>query len=480
MAAPEVRVPPVLADELPPVPLAPTDLAATPSDGGIELTWTDNASNEVSFDIERRERVGGVWGSWTSLASVGADVTNHTDASVAVGNGYRYRVRACNTAGCSDDVRSAFVDAVAFIPLEPTDLVATPSDGGIELTWTDNASNEVSFDIERRERVGGVWGSWTSLASVGADVTNHTDASVTVGNGYRYRVRACNTAGCSDDAKSAFVDAVAFFDIELVFEDSPTASEEAAFEAARARWEAIISSDIPDISANLTPVRGCHGRLTGTFDDVIIFVNLSSIDGPGGVLGSAGPCYFRTPSGLPITGVMTFDTDDLAELSADGLLEDVILHEMGHVLGVGTLWDYEGLLVGAGGADPYFLGANALIGFDNVGGSGYVGNKVPVENTGGAGTQDSHWRESVFDNELMTGFIADGTNPLSEVTVSSLIDHGYDVDLAEADFYSLPLAGAPALRDRRHIRLLDDVRRGPIYAVSPAGDITPFRPGNGR
>ena len=41
---------------------------------------------------------------------------------------------------------------------------------------------------------------------------------------------------------------------------------------------------------------------------------------------------------------------------------------------------------------------------------------------GEPGTVDAHWRELVFDNELMTGFINFGTNPLSGVTVSSLAD----------------------------------------------------------
>ena len=53
---------------------------------------------------------------------------------------------------------------------------------------------------------------------------------------------------------------------------------------------------------------------------------------------------------------------------------------------------------------------------DRLGGSSYTGGaSVPVENTqGGQGTQDSHWRETIFVAELMTGFLDAGvTNPLS-------------------------------------------------------------------
>ena len=63
---------------------------------------------------------------------------------------------------------------------------------------------------------------------------------------------------------------------------------------------------------------------------------------------------------------------------------------------------------------------------------------VPVENTGGPGTMNSHWRESVFMNELMSGFIAAPGNPLSRVTVASLQDLGYVVDLSAAEPYALP------------------------------------------
>src|SRR5690606_27298751 len=136
---------------------------------------------------------------------------------------------------------------------------------------------------------------------------------------------------------------------------------------------------------------------------------------------------------LPITGMMSFDTDDLDDMLAEGILDEVVLHEMGHVLGIGTLWDWVGLLNDANRDDPFFTGTNARQGFNNVGGTAYVGNKVPVEGEyAGPGTACAHWRESVFDNELMTGFIGSGANPLSQVSVRSLIDLGYSVSVGES------------------------------------------------
>ena len=84
-------------------------------------------------------------------------------------------------------------------------------------------------------------------------------------------------------------------------------------------------------------------------------------------------------------------------MASNGTLLNVILHEMGHVLGLGTLWSLMGLRSGAS-----YLGANALNAYQQVGGTG---SSVPLETTGGSGTAFAHWSEAVFDNELMTGFV---------------------------------------------------------------------------
>jgi hypothetical protein len=199
------------------------------------------------------------------------------------------------------------------------------------------------------------------------------------------------------------------------------------------------------------------------------------------VLASAGPCFIRNSNTLTVLGGMRFDSDDLEEIEAEGLLEAVILHEMGHVLGFGSLWSLQGLLADPSlpedgvPADPHFTGAQAITAFNEVGGAAYPLGKVPVENTGGEGTADGHWRESVFGAELMTGFVDPGNNPLSRVTLASLADQGYAVNLGGADPYSLTLD----LRDpgaRPRLAIGDDVLRVPIRAVDATGRITGLFP----
>jgi hypothetical protein len=219
------------------------------------------------------------------------------------------------------------------------------------------------------------------------------------------------------------------FTVQVRFGSGLTAGQQAVFSQAAARWAQVITGDLPDATYNGTPV-----------DDVLIDASGVAIDGPNGVLGQAGPDRLRSGSYLPIHGTMQFDTADLAALEANGGLYYTILHEMGHVLGIGTIWQNEGLLAGAGGADPRFVGRQATAAYNAIFGRNETG--VPVENSGGAGTRDGHWREATFGNEIMTGYLNGGTNPLSRVTVAALADMGYTVNLAAADAYTPPAGAA--------------------------------------
>jgi hypothetical protein len=274
----------------------------------------------------------------------------------------------------------------------------------------------------------------------------------------------------------------AAYHIEVAYLVATTPAREAVFTAAAARWEQLIYGDVPDINANIPPDLCFAGQpaIGPVTDDLLIHVILDSIDGPDGALGAAGPCFIRTAGKLPLHGVMLFDTADVATLEADGQFDEVVLHEMGHVIGYGSLWpapNLLSLLSGAGGSDPFFTGANARLTFDRIGGTAYTGGgKVPVENQGGPGTRDGHWRESVFGNELMTGFLNLGPNPLSVVTVASFRDEGYAVNYSAADAYthsfSTALPGASAgERQGRAIALGNDILNLPIHLVDPSGRV---------
>jgi hypothetical protein len=232
------------------------------------------------------------------------------------------------------------------------------------------------------------------------------------------------------------------FTITLRFINQPTATQELRFTEARTEWEAIISGDLADVTG-IIPARTCGSSFktplfNGTIDDLLIDVLLQPIDGPGAILGAAGPCLVRSSDFLSLYGIMFFDTADLDFLEDLGFFDEVVKHEMGHVLGFGTLWSFgHDLLEGAGTADPRFTGPLAIAAYDRLGGTG----TVPVEgDQGGAGTRDSHWDEATFFNELMTGFLnaSADVNPLSDLSVAAMGDLGYVVNLGSGERYRLP------------------------------------------
>lgn len=221
------------------------------------------------------------------------------------------------------------------------------------------------------------------------------------------------------------------FTIEIRFLGGLNARQRSAFTEAADRWTRIIVGDLPAV------------RVDGeSVDDVLILAQGSAIDGPGRILGQAGPTHVRPSTAgpaafLPVKGLMSFDTADLAKMAGEGTLNDVIAHEMGHVLGIGTIWERKGLLRRPRTANPAFAGAGAMEEYRLLRAAARR-RGVPVENTGGPGTADGHWRETVFRTELMSGFIAESGNPLSRMTAASLGDLGYEVDLAAAEPYELP------------------------------------------
>ena len=313
-------------------------------------------------------------------------------------------------------------------------------------------------------------GSWV----VGAAGANSVTATVT-GSGITGNPVTFTATGVST-----------LFDIVVryVAGTTPTTTQMAAFDNAVAFWRTVIVGDLAAIALN-QPAGTCGGvsapAVNETIDDLLIYVSFEAIDGAFGTLGSAGPCQVRAANTLPIMGGMRFDTADLPRLETDGDLGTTIRHEMGHVLGFGGLWPNLGFLQlpsdplvppGVAGNDTFFDGPEAITAFNDVGGTGYAFNKVPVENDNGlysTGSLDSHWREGVFSTELMTPAINSGVlNPVSKVTVQSFKDMGYVVNSAGFETYVLP-GPAQALRQPGALLLLNDVWRGPIFLVDETG-----------
>jgi hypothetical protein len=272
---------------------------------------------------------------------------------------------------------------------------------------------------------------------------------------------------------------------------APSHNDSAAFNAAVAKWQSIIYRHVGPPVLVMDGGNACGAgepAFDSTVTDIVIFAKFDSIDGPGKILAESGPCIIRSGNSLTLAGVMVFDTADVAGLITSGQLNSVILHEMNHVLGFGTLWNFPPIACLQLSSTPpgtiqdtYFSCPKARAAFDSLGGTSYTGgNQVPVENCGtapyvyptcGAGTVNGHWREGVFGSELMTGFINPGTNPLSVLSVAAQEDLGYTVNYAGADAYSHIFMAPTVGGGGPPLALGDDIRHGPIYVVNAAGTV---------
>jgi hypothetical protein len=216
-----------------------------------------------------------------------------------------------------------------------------------------------------------------------------------------------------------------------------------SFSLARDRWEEVIVDDDghPINIAKFINAEDIATELPKTVDDVYIAGSVKHMDGPGGVLGMAGPTLVRQDKSgnlHALAGFMMFDQADVQNMIKVGTWTNVILHEMGHVLGIGTLWQVNQLHSGFTN-DANYKGSSAKQVWKDMGCSG----QLPVETDGSSGTAGGHWDEACLDGELMTGYVEKGTQrmPLSRLTIASLQDMGYGVNFNAADEFSINSLG---------------------------------------
>lgn len=223
-----------------------------------------------------------------------------------------------------------------------------------------------------------------------------------------------------------------------------------SMERVAKRWRQVIRSAPPGDFVRLQ-VGECRNAVPVAqfITGVRVLLKLDTL--PPRVAGQGGPCVVR-PSGLPLLGTVSLNILTWSALS-DRKLDDLIQHEVGHVLGIGTVWargSLSGLIAGdSSAADPIFVGPNALGAFTKLGQSArFPGRVVPIE-----AKIRGHWRGDAFMGELMAPSLIPAVQPTSAVTVAALRDLGWSVELEAYDEFALPqavLAGAvsPQVRGR--------------------------------
>jgi FtsP/CotA-like multicopper oxidase with cupredoxin domain len=184
-------------------PAAPTALSAVLQTGPqVALAWTNNATNATNIVVERALN-GGAFTAIDTLPSAAISYTDTTVTASAAGNTYDYRVMASNSGGPSAYSNTASVTIIS-VPAAPTSLAATAINSSqVNLTWTDNASNETGFRIERALVTNGTPGVFAALGTAAVNAGTYSDTTGTPLTTYAYKVFAVNAGGDSLPSNTA-------------------------------------------------------------------------------------------------------------------------------------------------------------------------------------------------------------------------------------------------------------------------------------
>lgn len=216
------------------------------------------------------------------------------------------------------------------------------------------------------------------------------------------------------------------FDIVVRVAGPMDADVVAAFESAAARWEVAIVAGVSDLAVSV-PAGSCGSNSTAldeVVDDLVVNVSMQST---WPVAAMAWACLLG-PDNLPRVGHVDVDPDILQNLRTLDVVDEVALHELGHVLGFGIVGQFYGLIVGSGTDDPRFTGPRALAEASALGRAG----GIPISTVDGV--VQPHWEGALLGAEIMA-LVPDGS-ALSRLTIAALGDLGYSVDLDAADPYT--------------------------------------------
>jgi subtilisin family serine protease len=185
-------------------PAAPANVQPTViSAGRVDLQWIDQSRDELGFAIERSKDGGS---SYMLVDTVGANITTYSDRTARPGTSYLYRVAAYNPGGSSGyAIAASFVITPTVVPpTAPSTLTASaiPRNGGVNLAWRDNSTNEDQFIVQRKT---GANGTYQTIGFTAANAIKFTDTATMSRTTYIYRVRAYNAGGNSGNSNEASV-----------------------------------------------------------------------------------------------------------------------------------------------------------------------------------------------------------------------------------------------------------------------------------
>jgi hypothetical protein len=410
-----------------------TVVSAVYDTGYVVSAATPTATLLLNFKAANAESNPHNIGPVTGSVSVAADMKNTMSASVADSKFY---IRRMGGLSSSSTIGAGFADPLATDGLNSFQAPAgtTPSSAAADFNLVTQVWDDDRKKVSCSDAV-------TPFAACSGPWFTYAYVEVCPVNNFATRVptQATPPTVLSTPAPSSPTPL-----IDLVF-TSPTISPtiRAVFESAANFWNDVITNTHTPVAlaAGTTNANsfGCGSSsnfVAGTtqIEGLTIFVSVGAIDGEGDVHAQAGTCAYSysgestTTFGdtMPRLGYMKFDIDDIQTMIDAGTLERVAMHELAHVLGFGLLWGH----LHKQSPDARYVGANGIDGYKQLGG---LSDDIPLSSTDDIAM---HWRESTFEDELMTGAM-DGDMTVSVMTIKALQDLGYVVDESKAETYSI-------------------------------------------
>jgi len=181
------------------IPIAPSNLTGVVfSSSKVNLSWTDNSTNETGFKIERR--LDG--GNYAVVGTVNADILNYSDSGLTTYTNYTYRVYSYNAVGNSITYSNEFSISTGGVPVLSTNAISAitfttvvsggniTNDGGTSVTvrgvvWSTISNPTINLSTKTTD--GNGTGTFNSnITGLNANTTYYLRAYATNANGTGY------------------------------------------------------------------------------------------------------------------------------------------------------------------------------------------------------------------------------------------------------------------------------------------------------